>query len=117
MSENEHIDISEIFKKIQGRLIISAVIHKLEFLHYKESIYVPEVIKAEYEEAFYYFPYEEIKANDTIQIFHEFYVNDVWGSIGPMKYGDEKYNFSLHEIASRIKKPKSDYILDKLTKA
>jgi len=114
MTENQHIDIEDQFKKIKDKLFISSIIHKIEYLHYKKSIYVPEKVKNEYEETFFFFPYEEINSMNNIQIFHEFYTTDVWGSIGPMKIGDEKYNYSLHEIESRIKKPKSEYIIKKL---
>lgn len=114
MTENNDIDINSLFKKIKDRLFVLIITGKIEYLHYKKSIYVPESVKTEYENAFYYFPYEEINTFPTNQIFHEFYSTDVWGSIGTMETSDEKYNNSLHEIESRIKKPKSDYILGKL---
>ena len=114
MSDSDSIDIQEKFKKIRDKLILSSITKRIEYLHYKESIYDPNLIKAEYEEAFYFFPYEEIQAASTIQIFHEFYAMDVWGSIGPIESDKRKYNNSLHEIANRINEPKSDYILKKL---
>lgn len=32
-----------------------------------------------------------------------------------MKIGNEKYNYSLHEISSRIKEPPAEYIFKKLS--
>ena len=114
MSENQEIDTTSLFKKIKGKLFMLSILQKIEYLDYKKSIYIPESVKTAYEEAFHYFPYDEIKAFDKIQIFNEFYTIDVWGSIGPMERGDEKYNYSILEIANRINEPKSNYIFKKL---
>ena len=114
MSGNQDMDITSLFKKIEDKLFMLNITQKIEYLYYKESIYVPEIISTAYEEAFYHFPYDEISAIDKIQIFHEFYTTDVWGTFGPMKIGDETYNSSLHEIADRIKVSKSKYIFQKL---
>lgn len=114
MSENQKIDTTSQFNKIRGKLLILSVTQRIEYLHHKESIYIPERVKRDYEDNFYHFPYDEITAADKIQIFHDFYTTDVWGSTGPMEIGDEKYNNSLHEIAHRIKEPESIYISDKL---
>lgn len=82
----------------------------MQFFHTKSLpwIYIPESIKAAYEEAFYHFPHDEINAVDKIQIFHEFYTTDVWGTFGRMETGDERFNSSLHEITTRINEPKSN---------
>ena len=114
MSGNQDINITDLFKKIKDRLFILSITQKIEYLDYKKSIYIPESTKTAYEEAFHYFPYDEVKAFDKIQIFIQFYTIDVWGSIGPMERGDEKYNYSIHEIANRINEPKSNYIFTKL---
>ncbi len=114
MSENQNIDITSLFKKIHDRLFMCSITKKMEYLHYKDSVYIPESVNKAYEEAFYHFPFNEINAFDKIQIFHEFYTTDVWGLYGTMKFGDEMYNNSLYEIADRIKEPKSTYISQKL---
>lgn len=114
MSGNQQIDTNSLFKKIKDKLFMLSITHKIEYLHYKESIYIPESIKLDYEEEFHNFPYDEIDALDKIQIFHEFYTTDVWGSTETMKIADEKYNHSLHDITTRINEPISKYILKKL---
>ena len=48
MLENNKIGIPDLFKKIKDKLFISDIIHKIEYLHYEESIYVPERVKNEY---------------------------------------------------------------------
>ncbi len=114
MSENIDKDVLSLFKKIKGKLLILSITHKIEYHYYKESIYIPEIVKSEYEEAFFHFPHDEISIFDKIQIFHEFYATDVWGSTETMKIADEKYNYSLHDITDRINEPISKYILKKL---
>ncbi len=114
MIENQDIDITSLFQNIKDKLFMLSITHKIEYLHYKESIYIPESIKLDYEEEFHNFPYDDIDAFDKIQIFHEFYTTDVWGSTKTMKIADEKYNYSLHDITNRINEPISKYILKKL---
>ena len=114
MSENLDKDVLNLFKKIKDKLLILGITHKIEYYYYKESIYIPEIVKSEYEEAFFHFPHDEISTFDKIQIFHEFYATDVWGSTETMKIADEKYNYSLHDITNRINEPISKYILKKL---
>ena len=114
MSGNQDINITDLFKKIEDKLFMLSILQKIEYLDYKKSIYIPEIIKTAYEEAFYHFPYDESKAFDKIQIFNEFYTIDVWGTFGPMEIGDERFNSSLHEITNRIKESKSNYIFTKL---
>ena len=114
MSENLDKDVLSLFKKIKGELFILGITHEIEYHYYKESIYFPEIVKSEYEEAFFHFPHDEISTFDKIQIFHEFYTTDVWGPKEPMEIGDEKYFFSLQEIENNIKEPRSTYIFKKL---
>lgn len=114
MSGNQDIDITNLFEKIENTLFKLNITRKIEYLRYKESIYIPESIQTDHEKAFFHFPYDEVNAFDKIQIFHEFYTTDVWGFYRPLKIGDEKYNFCLHEIDNRIKESKSKYIYQKL---
>ena len=114
MSENQEIDTTRLLKKIKDKLFILSITKKIEYLRYKESIYIPESISTAYEEAFYHFPYDEVSSFDKIQIFYEFYTTDVWGTFGTMEIGDERFNSSLHEITNRIKESKSKYIFQKL---
>ncbi len=114
MSGNQDINITDLFKKIEDKLFMLSILQKIEYLDYKKSIYIPEIIKTAYEEAFYHFPYDEGKAFDKIQIINEFYTIDVWGTFGPMEIGDERFNSSFHEIDNRIKESKSKYIFTKL---
>ena len=114
MQGNQDIDINDLFKKIEDKLFMLSILQKIEYLDYKKSIYIPEIIKTAYEEAFYHFPYDEITSFDKIQIFYKFYTTDVWGTFGPMEIGDERFNSSLHEITNRIKESKSNYIFTKL---
>ena len=79
MSGNQDINITSLFEKIEDTLFKLNITHKIEYLRYKESIYIPERIMTEYEEAFFHFPYDEVNAFDKIQIFYKFYTTDVWG--------------------------------------
>lgn len=72
MSENPDTDITSLFNKIRDELFTLHIEHKIEYLHYKESVYIPESIKTEYEEAFFHLAYVEVNTFDKIQIFHEF---------------------------------------------
>ena len=80
MQENQDIDITSLFKKIQDKLFISSITKKIEYLHYKESVYIPEIVNRAYEEAFFHFPYVLIKeilvGEDSVEIKHSIPVKE-----------------------------------------
>lgn len=52
MSGNQDINITDLFKKIEDKLFMLTISQKIEYLDYKESIYIPESVKTAYEEHF-----------------------------------------------------------------
>ena len=103
MFENPDEDTSDLFEKIKDNLNKLYQGGKIEYYYYKNYTYMPEITMSEYNKAFNYFPYDEMEAFDKIQIFHEFYAIDVWGSYSPMQVDVEQYKYCKFEIEERIK--------------
>ena len=85
------------------------------YLDYKKRIiYDFESERQNFEHEFFYFPCEEIEANERNEVFHMFYETDVWGLLGPVRLGDEQLDLSLKEIDSNAEIDRPKYIYSKL---
>lgn len=80
----------------------------------KKVIYSSGSENQNYEEEFFHLPCIEIETNQSIEVFHTFYETEIWGTLGPVKAGDEKLKFSQKQIAANAEIDRAIFIYNKL---
>ncbi len=100
MTSNTNNKIFELWSRLKEEIYQYQKDNGIEYLDYKKRIaYDFESEKQKFEHEFYYFPCNEIVADERIQIFHMFYETDVWG-VRPERLDGEQFELSLVEIES-----------------
>lgn len=115
MSSKSSVNYSDLWSRLKNELNHYDQEIGIEYLDYRRREFFHfEVENQNYEQEFTHFPYEEIEASQSIEVFHEFYETEIWGLLGPIKIGDENLVSSQIQIASNSEKDRSKYIYNKL---